>query len=151
MAWFFWPFGTSALFIKPDFNAYLDIDFSDSDSTTILTTQVFLDNHCPPVFARHLYWNWTRAGDVAIQPCPEGSTGLARWACDAHALSFRGGQPDMSDCKSSQVSDLETRVREEDPENVIVSTLERLTEKGKLCSLLFILLFGLVYLRPILA
>ena len=151
MAWFFWPFGTSALFIKPDFNAYLDIDFPDSDSTTTLTTQVFLDNHCPPVFARHLYWNWTRAGDVAIQPCPEGSTGLARWACDAHALSFRGGQPDMSDCKSSQVSDLETRVREEDPENVIVSTLERLTEKGKLCSVLFILLFGLVYLRPILA
>ena len=89
-----------------------------------------MDNHCPPVFVRHLYWNWTRAGDVAIQPCPEGSTGLARWACDAHALSFRGGQPDMSDCKSSQVSDLETRVREEDPENVIVSTLERLTEKG---------------------
>ena len=88
---------------------------------------------------------------MAIQPCPEGSTGLARWACDAHALSFRGGQPDMSDCKSSQVSDLETRVREEDPENVIVSTLERLTERGKLCSLLFILLFGLVYLRPILA
>ena len=91
---------------------------------------MYLDNHCAPVFARHLYWNWTRAGDVAIQPCPEGSTGLARWACDAHALSFRGGQPDMSDCKSSQVSDLETRVREEDPENVIVSTLERLTEKG---------------------
>ena len=36
----------------------------------------------------------------------------------------------MSDCKSSEVSDLETRVREEDPENVIVSSLERLTEKG---------------------
>ena len=92
---------------------------------------MYLDNHCAPVFARNLYWNWTRAGDVAIQPCPEGATGLARWACDAHAFSFHGIQPDMSDCKSSQVSDLETRVREEDPENVIVSTLERVTENGK--------------------
>ena len=45
-------------------------------------------------------------------------------------LNFQHVQPDMSDCKSAQVTDLETRVREEDPENVLVSSLERLTEKG---------------------
>lgn len=82
------------------------------------------------MFARNLFWNWTRAGDVAIQPCPHESTGLARWACDLENLQFDGQQPDMSDCKSVEVTDLETRVREEDPENVIVSALERLTEKG---------------------
>ena len=67
---------------------------------------------------------------MAIQPCPPESTGLARWSCDLGRLTFQGHQPDMSDCKSSEVSDLETRVREQDPENVIVSSLERLTEKG---------------------
>ncbi len=36
----------------------------------------------------------------------------------------------MSDCKSAQVTVVDTRVREADPENVLVSSLERLTEKG---------------------
>ena len=82
---------------------------------------VFLDNHCSPTYARHLHWNWTRAGDVAIQPCPSKSTGLARWTCNPKTLTFQENQPDMSDCKSAVVTDLETRVREQDPENVIVS------------------------------
>ncbi len=88
-----------------------------------------LDNHCPPVEARHLNWNWTRGGDVAIQPCPSGSTGLARWTCDLDSLTFVGRQPDMSDCKSIELSDLETKVREEDPENVVVSSLAMITEE----------------------
>ena len=98
--------------------------------TTSVT--VFLDNHCSPMYARHLYWNWTRAGDIAIQPCPSKATGLARWTCDPKTLSFQENQPDMSDCKSSAVTDLETRVREQEHENVIVSALERLTEKESL-------------------
>lgn len=93
------------------------------------TAFIYLDNHCAPTLARNLKWNWTRAGDVAIQPCPSGSTGLARWPCDPVNLAFSGLQPDMSDCKSAAISDLESKVREEDPENVIVSSLERLTDK----------------------
>ena len=106
--------------------------FSISGSPSALpeNSDLFIADHCAPIFARHLYWNWTRSGDVAIQPCPQESTGLARWTCEPETLNFLGHQPDMSDCKSSEVSDLETRVREEDPENVIVSSLERLTEKG---------------------
>ncbi|KAJ8707402.1 hypothetical protein PYW08_010654 [Mythimna loreyi] len=36
---------------------------------------------CPQVSARGLNWNWTIAGTYAVQPCPGGATGLARWKC----------------------------------------------------------------------
>ncbi len=36
---------------------------------------------CAPVRMRGLTWNWTRAGDDDIRPCPAGATGLARWRC----------------------------------------------------------------------
>ena len=35
----------------------------------------------------------------------------------------------MSDCKSKDMADLEARVRQQDPENVLASTLAHLTEK----------------------
>jgi latrophilin 1 len=106
---------------------------SGSESVNVPTAPLtHLKGHCLPVYARNLYWNWTRGGDVAIQPCPRESTGLARWTCDLTSLTFTALQPDMSDCKSEELSDLETRVREEDPENVIVSTLSRLTDKLEL-------------------
>jgi hypothetical protein len=35
----------------------------------------------------------------------------------------------MSDCKSKDMTDLEARVRQQDPENVLASTLAHLTEK----------------------
>jgi len=42
---------------------------------------------------------------------------------------WKGSQPDMSDCKSKDMTDLEARVRQQDPENVLASTLAHLTEK----------------------
>jgi hypothetical protein len=62
-----------------------------------------------------------------LQPCPAGSTGLARWLCqngsrksklvsgsaafeasdvDDGSPSWKGLQPDMSDCKSKDMADL---------------------------------------------
>ena len=91
-----------------------------------------LKRHCPPVVSRYLNWNWTEAGDISIQPCPKGSTGLARWTCDTGKKNgkpeWQGAQPDMSDCKSTVMSDLENRVRKEDPDNVLASKLALLTE-----------------------
>lgn len=99
--------------------------------------------HCPRTEARYLHWNWTKFGDVSIQPCPSGSTGLARWTCgpqkgrparghvqvnsEFRGEFWRGHQPDMSDCKSTEMSKLEMRVREQDPENVLASKLALLT------------------------
>ena len=118
------------IFLKHTFVLFFTGEASNPTSSSSLTTSiaVFLDNHCSPMYSRHLYWNWTRAGDVAIQPCPSKSTGLARWTCDSKTLSFTENQPDMSDCKSSAVTDLETRVREQDPENVIASGRNFLTD-----------------------
>ncbi len=94
-----------------------------------------LPDFCPQTFARGINWNWTRSGDVTIVPCPNGATGLARWACledgrwsttSVHNLT---PHPDLSDCKSASMTNLEARVREEDPEDVVVSTLAHLTTK----------------------
>ncbi len=93
---------------------------------------------CQPKTARQLQWNWTPAGQVALQPCPIGATGLARWYCmtlDESAQkstsidqpSWQGLTPDMSDCKSVAMTNLESQVRAEDPENVLVSSLAFLT------------------------
>ncbi|XP_063705042.1 latrophilin Cirl [Culicoides brevitarsis] len=36
---------------------------------------------CSPTMVRNLFWNVTRAGDVNVQPCPGGATGIAKWRC----------------------------------------------------------------------
>ena len=88
--------------------------------------------HCPPSTARSLAWNWTAAGDTAIQPCPPGTTGLARWTCDLPRDSdspvfWSSTQPDLSDCKTLAMSSLEEKVEDGDLENVISSSLAHLT------------------------
>ena len=88
--------------------------------------------HCPPSTARSLSWNWTAAGDTAIQPCPPGTTGLARWTCDLPRDSdspvfWSSTQPDLSDCKTLAMSNLEGKVEDGDLENVISSSLAHLT------------------------
>ena len=85
---------------------------------------------CPPKTSRQLQWDWTPAGQPAIQPCPIGATGLAKWDCleneDGNA-HWAGPQPDMSGCKSNRIDSLEAQVRKEDPETVLVSSLSYLT------------------------
>ena len=80
---------------------------------------------CQPVTARQLQWNWTPAGQVSLQPCPIGANGLARWYCadEAAGPQWQGTSPDMSDCKSTAITGLEEQVRQNDPENVLVSSL----------------------------
>ena len=92
--------------------------------------------HCPPAVARHLHWNWTAAGDTALQPCPPGSTGLARWTCgtagsdDDGPVFWSTSQPDMGDCKTLAMSRLEAKVAAGDLENVISSSLAHLSRAG---------------------
>lgn len=37
--------------------------------------------YCASTTARNLFWNYTRVGDINVQPCPPGSTGIAKWRC----------------------------------------------------------------------
>lgn len=70
--------------------------------------------YCPPVMSRNLFWNATRAGDIAVQSCPGGANGLARWRCitiDDTSLWYKDS-PDLSECRSVWLTSLETRVIE---------------------------------------
>ena len=90
-------------------------------------------HHCQPTTARNLAWNWTRSGDTAIQPCPPGTSGLARWVCggqddleavtEASPVTWSSSQPDMSDCRSLSMTRLETKVEGGDLENVLSASL----------------------------
>lgn len=85
--------------------------------------------------SRRLHWNWTRTGESAIQPCPRGASGLAKWQCRPDA-AWEGDRPDFSDCKSSGLEDLESRVRQSEREEDIdiVSKLEELTSSSSFSS-----------------
>lgn len=74
---------------------------------------------CTPTSARGLYWNWTQAGEVSVQPCPGGATGLAKWRCvpsaDPTAPPHRYPEsPDLSECRSVWLTNLESRITEGD-------------------------------------
>lgn len=71
---------------------------------------------CSPTQARNLYWNWTRVGEVNVQPCPGGATGVARWRCIAQPSSptWAPDTPDLSECRSVWLTALEARVEEGD-------------------------------------
>ena len=73
-----------------------------------------LYDHCHPMYAKGLNWNWTAAGQVAMQPCPEGAEGTSRWACTTDAggvPTWTPALPDMSNCSSLWVTHLVGRLR----------------------------------------
>ncbi|QQP34647.1 Uncharacterized protein FKW44_022603, partial [Caligus rogercresseyi] len=84
------------------------------------------EDGCPRIHARYLLWNNTAPGEISIQPCPVGTSGLARWICN-HEGSRETPSPDMSDCKSHSMSELEASTRNEEPESVIASRLSILS------------------------
>ena len=86
---------------------------------------------CRPTLARDVQWSWTTAGETAILPCPLGTSGLARWSCSASGEGWEDQQPDMSDCKSEAATQLEARVRAEDPEAVLATSLAHMTSKAQ--------------------
>ena len=86
--------------------------------------------YCRPTRARNIQWTWTKIGETAILPCPLGTSGLARWSCGTSGL-WAESQPDMSDCKSEAATKLEARVRAEDPEAVLATSLAHMTSKSQ--------------------
>ena len=84
-------------------------------------------DHCQPATVRGLYWNWTRAGESAIQPCPPGTQGFARWHCDPEAV-WEFERPDLSECQAHWITRLETRIRTGDSVTQVASDLAAVTE-----------------------
>ena len=126
------------VFVDESNEVMLEVTEEQSPSPAPLELpQSELWKYCGPSTARSLGWAVTRAGEMVIQPCPHGATGLARWQCvastdrsqPAHWLS---SHPDLTDCKSVAMTNLEVKVRQEDPENVLASSLARLTGSRQL-------------------
>uniref|UniRef100_A0A1B0G2T9 Latrophilin Cirl n=1 Tax=Glossina morsitans morsitans TaxID=37546 RepID=A0A1B0G2T9_GLOMM len=63
--------GSSGL-IRTINNINVNIGLGGEDETNMF---------CRPTNARNLFWNVTRVGDVNVQPCPGGATGIAKWRC----------------------------------------------------------------------
>ena len=107
----------------------------DETTNEVVVSEDTMFDYCSSMISRDLDWKMTRVGQVSIQPCPNGATGLARWTCESTPggmAAWSGDQPDMSDCKSVMMTNLEVKVRQEDPENVIASSLARLTGSRQL-------------------
>ncbi|XP_025831335.1 latrophilin Cirl-like isoform X3 [Agrilus planipennis] len=92
-------------------------------------------NYCSPVTLRSIFWNWTRIGDVSIQPCPGGTTGFARWRCKiiGSEPTWLPLTPDLSECRSVWLTSLEQRVLAgRDPLTSITSDLAQVTSSKTL-------------------
>ncbi|XP_059469822.1 latrophilin Cirl-like isoform X3 [Neocloeon triangulifer] len=90
--------------------------------------------YCAPATARNINWNWTQVGDTAIQPCPGGTTGQARWRCifsqDVNQMgraTWEPGTPDLSECRSVWVANLESSIKEGDSIISIADDLSQVT------------------------
>ncbi|KAK5639482.1 hypothetical protein RI129_011974 [Pyrocoelia pectoralis] len=92
-------------------------------------------NYCSPVMLRNIYWNWTRAGELIIQPCPGGTTGFARWRCISSEsdATWSPQTPDLSECRSVWLTSLEQRLlMGRDPLTSIISDLAQVTSSKTL-------------------
>ena len=90
-----------------------------------------LMEHCPPVTTRNLFWNWTSSGDLAIQPCPGGSSGFAKWRCGSDSAWYLGS-PDLSECQSHWLARLEARLRKGEPVVTLANELADLASERTL-------------------
>ena len=89
-------------------------------------------HHCQPAQARGLYWNWTRAGEAAIQPCPPGTQGFARWRCGPHTATWQLDTPDLGECEAHWVGRLDSRLRGGEAVGKVASELAAVTESRPL-------------------
>ncbi|CAL4122740.1 unnamed protein product, partial [Meganyctiphanes norvegica] len=84
---------------------------------------------CPPSFVRGLLWNWTREGNIAVQPCPGGASGWARRTCLSKGWE---DYSDLSECHSVWLNAMESRVEEKESLLNIANDLATVTESKAL-------------------
>jgi len=80
------------------------LEVSDVD----LNQDLLVPDHCNPKTVRNLFWNWTREGEEAIQVCPHGSSGFARWRCGSDGM-WSTPAPTLGECQSQWLSRLESK------------------------------------------
>ncbi|XP_022245529.1 latrophilin Cirl-like isoform X2 [Limulus polyphemus] len=124
---------TSIPFLPPYFKSNVFEDYNDESDlkkpTSVISSPIPFTPHkmCPPIYSRDLRWNWTRAGEIAVQKCPGGATGLARWKCDEETVSWTPDQPNLNECKSIWVDNLRERMQGGDSITSITSEMALMT------------------------
>ncbi|XP_076306945.1 latrophilin Cirl-like isoform X2 [Tachypleus tridentatus] len=112
-------------------NVYQDyIDESDVKKLTQqFTSPIPFTPHkmCPPIFSRNVRWNWTLAGETAVQKCPGGATGLARWKCSKETVRWTPEALKLNECKSVWVDNLRERMQGGDSITSITSEMALMT------------------------
>uniref|UniRef100_A0A4W3J3L4 Adhesion G protein-coupled receptor L3 n=1 Tax=Callorhinchus milii TaxID=7868 RepID=A0A4W3J3L4_CALMI len=66
---------------------------------------------CEATETRDILWPKTQPGEVAKQPCPKGTIGVATYACLSSNGFWDPQGPDLSNCTSPWVSQLSHRIR----------------------------------------
>ncbi|XP_076371327.1 latrophilin Cirl-like isoform X3 [Tachypleus tridentatus] len=102
-------------------------DLNEPSTAFISPIPLTPQNMCPPVFSRDINWNWTRAGETAVQKCPGGATGLARWKCNDETISWEPETPNLNECKSVWVDNLRERMQAGDSITSITSEIALMT------------------------
>lgn len=83
---------------------------------------------CPPMQSRSSFWNWTRAGDTAVQRCPGGAIGHARWRCLPGSPPYwEHDTPNLSACYSAWMENLKSRADDDDSVVSLAVELEVIT------------------------
>ncbi|XP_062431169.1 adhesion G protein-coupled receptor L3 isoform X13 [Rhea pennata] len=66
---------------------------------------------CDPVEARDVMWSRTRQGQVAKQPCPMGSIGVATFRCLVPDGTWDPQGPDLSNCSSPWINHITQKMK----------------------------------------
>ena len=85
-------------------------DFGDAGNGNEMKILEEIVDHCQPKTMRNLFWNWTQIGEDAIQVCPQGSSGFARWTCGIDGL-WSSQIPNLGECQSQWLGRLEQRLQ----------------------------------------
>ncbi|CAN8004532.1 unnamed protein product [Ixodes hexagonus] len=92
------------------------------------------EEYCAPIYSRELYWNWTRAGNTAVQKCPGGATGVAKWRCSRGGLRWTPDKPDLRLCRSLWVENLRERLESGESIISVAIDLSLMTQTKSLFS-----------------
>ncbi|XP_033107952.1 adhesion G protein-coupled receptor L3-like [Anneissia japonica] len=86
---------------------------------------------CPEVVQRGITWKETASSSFIVEaPCPEGSTGTARWACVGQpARWFPESGPDLSNCVSPWVNNITKMVEKGESSNEVTAALAEVTNQ----------------------
>ncbi|KAF7278827.1 latrophilin Cirl-like isoform X4 [Rhynchophorus ferrugineus] len=80
-------------------------------------TSNYLPYHCNATNMRSMLWKATKVNETAIQSCPPGSSGFARWRCVEVPMSpypeWSPSNPDLSECRSAWLTRLEQRISDD--------------------------------------